>query len=226
MGWKFYVVVWHVKSGEKLKSGEKPPVEVNMADSISLMRGLVPISLYSNCILKIASYKATSKWLDQGRITGIFFWGGKVIFPDFFPVVKCFFPVENSHFGRPKNKFSPFFKSEKQKKNTKKAKTKKKVLSSFCNFSTFLFPIFHLPFYNFSSFLLNFHPFSLFSLPLFSRYVSKNFPVRSLPPPACYATGIDRLLKFWNNSGVMILQIFNITNNTQIWKIWSCTFYG
>ena len=46
-------------------------------------------------------------------VTGKIFWGGKVIFPDFFPGVKCFFPVENFHFGRPKTNFihispSPF----------------------------------------------------------------------------------------------------------------------
>ena len=82
-----------------------------------------------------------------------------------------FLPVENSHFGRPKTNFRRFQKWKEKGK---------KILSSFCNFSTFLFSIFHLPFYNFPSFLLNFHTFSLFSLPLFSRYVSKNFPVRSL----------------------------------------------
>ena len=40
---------------------------------------------------------------------------GKVSFPDFFPGVQCFFPVENSHFGTPKTNFSGL-KSEKQKK--------------------------------------------------------------------------------------------------------------
>ena len=67
---------------------------------------------------------------------------------------------------------------------SKKKKKKKKRGSSphlFCNFSTFHLPfsIFHLPFYNF--------PF--FSLPLFFREVSRNFPVRSRGggtlPPAC-----------------------------------------
>ena len=54
-------------------------------------------------------------------ITGIFFWGGNVIFPDFFPGMKCFFPVENSHFGRPKTN-SIVFKSEKPKKRKRKRK--------------------------------------------------------------------------------------------------------
>ena len=117
-------------------------------------------------------------------VTGIFFWGGKVIFPEFFPGMKCFFPLENSHFGRPKTYFRRFQKW--------KAKRKKKRSSPL--FRPFLLPftIFHVPFYNFPSFLPNFHSFSLFSLPLFSRYISKNFLVKSLwgdtLPPACYAT--------------------------------------
>ena len=113
--------------------------------------------------------------LSRG-VTGIFFWGGKVIFPDFFPGVKCFFPVENSHFGRPKTNFRRFQKWKKKKK-------KKGPHLFFWRFPASIS--------NFPPFLLNFHPFSLFSLPLFSRYVSKNFPVRSLwgalcppcPPP-------------------------------------------
>ena len=49
---------------------------------------------------------------------------------------------------------------------------------------------------NFPPFLINFHPFSIFYLPLFSRYVIKNFPVRSLwggtlPPLP------PRLLRHW-----------------------------
>ena len=95
--------------------------------------------------------------------------------------------IESSHFGRPKTNFRRFqIKSEKQKK-----KKKKNVLTLFL-FHNFFY--FHFQFSTFplSIFLLNFHPFSLFSLPLFSRYVSKNFPVRSLwgafcplplPPP-------------------------------------------
>ena len=44
-----------------------------------------------------------------------FFWGGRVIFLDFFPGVKCFFLVENFHFGRPKQNLV-VLKSDKQKK--------------------------------------------------------------------------------------------------------------
>ena len=47
---------------------------------------------------------------DYRGVRGIFFRGDKVIFPDFFPGEKCFFPVENSHFGRPKANFSGFQK--------------------------------------------------------------------------------------------------------------------
>ena len=50
---------------------------------------------------------------------GIFFRGGKVIFVEFFPGLKCFFPVENSHFGRPKTNFSGFEKWKAKKKKKK-----------------------------------------------------------------------------------------------------------
>ena len=71
-------------------------------------------------------------WEDlAGGVTGIFFRGGKVIFPDFFPSMKCFFLVENFHFGRPKTNFSGFEKWKAKKKKKKKPeqnknKTKKK----------------------------------------------------------------------------------------------------
>ena len=81
-------------------------------------------------------------------VTGIFFWGGKVIFPDFFPGVKCFFPVENSHFGRPKTNFHRFQKW----KAKKKKKKKKKVVTSFSNVFLLPFPIFHLFFSIFTPF--------------------------------------------------------------------------
>ena len=69
-------------------------------------------------------------------VTGKFFWWGKVIFPDFFPGVKCFFLVEDFHVGRPKTNFSGFEKWEAKKKKKKK---KREVLSSFCNFFNFHF---------------------------------------------------------------------------------------
>ena len=55
--------------------------------------------------------KKRNRGITNGRdITEKFFWGEKVIFPDFFPGVKCIFPVENFHFGRPKTNFSGFEK--------------------------------------------------------------------------------------------------------------------
>ena len=83
-------------------------------------------------------------------VTGFFFLRGQSNFSWFFPCVKCFFPVENFHFGRPKTNFSGFEKWERKKK-----KKKKRVLSSFCNFSTFPFTIFLL-------FFSIFHTFSFF----------------------------------------------------------------
>ena len=46
----------------------------------------------------------------QGRKRNIF-QRGQSHFLDFFPGVKCFFPVENSHFGGPKKKFHWFEKT-------------------------------------------------------------------------------------------------------------------
>ena len=47
-------------------------------------------------------------------VRGIFFRGGQS--HSIFPGVKCFFPVENSHFGRPKTNFSGFEKWKEKKK--------------------------------------------------------------------------------------------------------------
>ena len=69
--------------------------------------------------------------------------------------------MEYFHFGRPNPKHTlVVLKSEKQ------GGEKKRSSPHFVTFPPSIF-IFHLPFYNFSSLLLNFHPFSLFSLPLF-----------------------------------------------------------
>ena len=100
-------------------------------------------------------------------ITGIFFRGGKVIFPDFFPDVKCFFPVENSNFGTPKTNFR-----RRQKWKAKKKK-KKRVLTSFYSFSYFQFKFSTFPFHQFPSLLLNFYPFSFF-LPDTSAKISRS----------------------------------------------------
>ena len=112
-------------------------------------------------------------------VTGIFFWGGKVFFPDFFSRLKIPILVD------PKQKQKK--KTKNKKKQTNKQTKKKRSSTLFLTFPT---SIFNFPpsLLNFPSFLLNFHTFSLFSLPLFSHYVSQNFPVRSLwpcllPPP-------------------------------------------
>ena len=116
-------------------------------------------------------------WMDRGLI-GKFFWGGRVIFPDFFPGVKCFFPVENFHFGRPKTNVRRFEKwqaktkqktkqNKKQKKKTKN-KTKKKSSPHLGTFPFLHFQFFTFPF---TIFLLFFSIFPLFhfSLLLFSQ---------------------------------------------------------
>ena len=117
-------------------------------------------------------------------ITGIFFRGGKVIFPDFFPDVKCFFPVENSNFGTPKTNF----RRRQKWKAKKKKKKKKRVLTSFYSFSYFQFKFSTFPFTNF---LLYFSIFTLF--PFFSPIRQQKFPgQKSLGgtlPPTWYATG-------------------------------------
>ena len=111
---------------------------------------------------------------------------GKAIFPDFFPSVKCFFLVENSHFGRPKTNFSRF-ESEKQKNKNKKTK-QKKVLSSFYTFSSFHFQFSTFPF---SIFLLFFSIFPFFRASFFLVGLQK-FPGEKCQggtlPPGYYAT--------------------------------------
>ena len=112
-------------------------------------------------------------------IRGIFFRGAKSFF-------LIFFLVENFHFGRHKTIFSGF---------------ENKVLCSFSCFFTHPFRIFHLPFYNFPSFL----SISLFSLPLFYRKVSKNFPVKSAPPPATPLVGVFGIRRMTVFSYLVIL---------------------
>ena len=69
--------------------------------------------------------------------------------------MKCFFQVDNSHFGRPKTNFSDFQKVKskknktKQNKNKNKTKQKKTVLSSFRHFTSLDFKFFHLHFFDF-----------------------------------------------------------------------------
>ena len=92
-----------------------------------------------------------------------------------------------------------------------KKKKKKKVLTSFYNFSYFYFKFSAFPFTIFLLFFSILPLFPFFSLRLFSRYVNKNFPVKSLwgalcPLPAtCYATAA---LNLGYKAMVVFAQIF------------------
>ena len=105
----------------------------------------------------------------------------------FYEYSPCFFPVENSHFGRPKTNFSGL-KSEKKERRRRRRRRREKVLSSFCNFSSFHFQFSTFPF---SIFLLFFSIFQYFLASLFPVCQQK-FPVENCqggtlppaPPPA------------------------------------------
>ena len=94
-----------------------------------------------------------------GAYWGKFFRGGKVIFPEFFPCVKCFFPIENSQVPKNKNK-------------TKQNKTKTRSSPHFATFP----PIFNFPpsLFRFSFSIFPF--FFFFSFPLFSPIGQQKFP--------------------------------------------------
>ena len=96
----------------------------------------------------------------QGHKRNIF-QRGQSHFPDFFPSVKCFFLVENSHFGRPTRNFKVVLKSEKKK-------------GLLLNLKLFLLPfsIFHLSLFDFPSFLVLFH----FVLASLSTVGQQKFP--------------------------------------------------
>ena len=141
----------------------------------------------------------------QGHNSNIFLRGQLVIFPNFFPGVKCCFPVENSHFGRPKTNFSGSekWKAKKTKQNktkqnktkqnktnkkqtnkqkTKNKKTKKerkeKVLYSCCNFFTLNFQFSTFPFtiLQFSFFSSQFSRLSTFFFASFFPVGQQKFP--------------------------------------------------
>ena len=156
-------------------------------------------------------------------VTGIFFWGGKVIFPDVFPGVKCFFPVENSHFGRPKTNFRRF---QKWKAKKKKKKKKKKVLTSFSDVFLLPFPIFHL-FYSiftpFPFFLASFFPIRQQKFPGQKSLGGHSAPP---PPPACYATGLGPVIQIVHKYLISqnfgnILFHFPTIQNINIKHIWN-----
>ena len=120
--------------------------------------------------------------------------------PDIYVNVKLMYNPKD--YVDPKQ-ISVIFKSEKGKKKKKKERSSplfRTFPTSISNFSPSL--------YYFPSFLLNFYPFPLFSLPLFSQFSlspfflayfflirQQKFPGQkslggTLPPPACYATGM------------------------------------
>ena len=109
------------------------------------------------------------KSISRG-VTGIFFWGGKIIFPDFFPGVKCFFSQKKIPTLVDPKQIAFVFKSENQKKKKKK---KKKVLISFYNFSHLHFKFSTFPFTIFLLFFSIFTPFPFFPCLFFSRYAAK-----------------------------------------------------
>ena len=124
-----------------------------------------------------------SRGYFQGRNRHILL-RGQSDFSWFFPGVKCFFPVENSHFGRPKTNFRRF-----QKWKAKKKKKKEKVVTTFYHFSYF-----HFQFSFFSS------QFS----PLFPFFLASFFPKRHLKFPGQQSLGgtlppgpPPRLLRHW-----------------------------
>ena len=126
----------------------------------------------------------------QGHSRKIFL-RGQSYFPDFFPGVKCFFLVENYHFGRPKTNFSGFEKWE--------AKKKKGPLLIFPP-SIFNFPPSLLQFSFFSSQFSSLFPFFLASFfPVCQQKFSSQKSLGALCPPACYATACNFLnkLKWW-----------------------------
>ena len=126
-------------------------------------------AFYTHCCIKFVDKldRASGKTrLDIKGITEKFFWGGKVIYSDFFSRRDMPFPATKISILVDPPKNLVIFKSEKREEKKKK----KEVLSSFWNCLELSPPSifnFHLPFYNFPSFLLYFPLFSFFSLPLF-----------------------------------------------------------
>ena len=92
---------------------------------------------YASWILWVVSLRKvyTSLYGFQGRNRKIFL-RGQSHFSWFFPGVKCFFLVENFHFGSPKTNFRRF---EKWKAKKKKKKKKKGSSPHFRTFSYFHF---------------------------------------------------------------------------------------
>ena len=142
------------------------------------------------CCFKRQVYTWPMTSMINRGATGKLFWGVKVIFSDFFPGMKCFFLVENFHFGRPKQ-ILVILESEKQKEKKKK---EKKVFSSLWNFLLLPFSISSFPFTIFLLF------FSIF--PLFHFFFASFFPVGEQKFPGQKSLGgtlppCPHLLCYW-----------------------------
>ena len=153
--------------------------------------GWVPHWLRSSCANYKNSKRATgasrAAWGPEAKplvgsssgVRGIFFRGGKVTFSDLFPAWNTLSPVKKILFWYTPNKFQWFRKVKKKKKGSS-------AQFHTSSLSIFSFPLSSSQFFFFSP------PFPFFSLPLFSRYVSRNFPLfPRASPPACYATGVQ-----------------------------------
>ena len=179
---------WHLEQGDRCSSyfSEINGKTLSCAFSQNWSKVRLTNWFWSIWVILQCNFKIICFILTLGHfrvVTGIFFWGGKVIFPDFFPGVKCFFPVENSHFRRPKTNFHHF-----QEWKAKKKKKKKRAFNSFYNFLYFHY--FQFSTFPFSIFLLFFSIFTPF--PFFTDMSANIFQseVSGAPcPPACYATG-------------------------------------
>ena len=134
-----------------------------------------------------------SKWSQymQGRNRKIFL-RGQNHFSWFFPGVKCFFPVENFHFGWPKTNFSGFGFEKWQAKRKKKERKKKK--GPLLIFVTFPLSMFHFPF---TIFLLS----SIFTL--FPFFPCLFFPGRSAEISQSEVLGGAHYCPWWEKMGNM-----------------------
>ena len=137
---------------------------------------------WSMCAWSMCTFNCTCGCVPDKGVTGKFFWGGKVIFPG----VKCFFPVENFNFGRPKTNFSSFWKVRRKKK-------KKKASSYFVTFPPSIF--------NFPPSLLQFSFFFFSIFTPFPFFFFAFFPGRSAEISRSDVSGgalcSPRLLRNW-----------------------------
>ena len=124
--------------------------------------------IFKSNITMIAKVCARENMRDSWFENRLVFWGAKSFCLIIFPGVKCFFPIENFHFSRPRTNFRHFQKWKEKKK-------KKKVLTFFYTFSYFHFQFSTFPFTIFLLFFWSFHPFPFFPC-LFFPIRQQKFP--------------------------------------------------